>query len=365
MVSILVPVRDEERVVGRLLDALLRLDYPQGKREILIVEDGSGDETVGICAEYARRYPDQIRLFHKSTSNGKPSALNYALQYVRGEIVAVFDADNVPEPDALTRAVGYFKDSSIAAVQGRTCSINADENMLTKFISYEEAVYYETFIRGKDALSLFVPLSGNCQFVRRSVLERVGGWDEDSLSEDMEMAVKLTVRGYTIKYAPDVRSWQESPANLSQLMSQRTRWYRGCMEVGLRYGKLVTKLSRKNIDTEFTLVSPYMFPLWLLGYIMAIYAFLVPIQHHPVVMVVTQVTSVFTMILSLIAGIALIYVTKPRRITNVLWLPFVYMYWSVQTFIAIYALAQIILKRPRSWTKTMKTGAVMKISVAR
>ena len=357
MVSIIVPVRDEERVVGRLLEALLRLDYPLEKMEILIVEDGSVDKTVEICRDYARRYPDQIRLFHQSVSNGKPSALNYGLKHVRGEIVAVFDADSVPEPDALMRAVEYFEDESIAAVQGRTCSINADKNILTKFISYEEAVYFEAFLRGKNALSLFVPLCGSCQFVRRDVLERVSGWDE-ALSEDMEMSVKLTTRGYNIKYAPDVRSWQESPANLGQLMSQRTRWYRGCMEVWLKYGGLVTKLNRKNVDVEFTLAGPYMFPLWLLSYLMAIYTFLVSVQPDPFVTFMAQVTSLFTMILLLIVGIVLVYVTKPRRIANLLWLPFVYAYWSVQTFIASYTLIQILLKKRRRWTKTMKSGTL-------
>lgn len=139
-VSIIVPVKDEEKVIDRLLKALLRLDYPAEKREIIIVEDGSVDGTVEVCRQHVRQYPNQVRLLHKPMSNGKPSALNYALKYAQGEIVAVFDADSVPELDALKKAVAYFRDPSVAAVQGRLCSINADENMLTKFVSYEGAV---------------------------------------------------------------------------------------------------------------------------------------------------------------------------------------------------------------------------------
>lgn len=169
MVSIIVPVKDEEKVVDRLLKALLRLDYPAEKREILIVEDGSTDKTVEICEEYVRQHPGQIRLLHKSLSKGKPSALNYALKHAKGEIVAFFDADNVPERDALKRAVAYFGDPSVAAVQGRLYSLNADENMLTKFVSYEEAVWCEAYLRGKDVLGLFVHLKGSCQFIRRDV----------------------------------------------------------------------------------------------------------------------------------------------------------------------------------------------------
>ena len=356
--SIIVPVKDEERVVGRLLKTLLKLDYPSPKKEIIIVEDGSVDKTTKICKKYTRQYPECIKFIHQPKSNGKPSALNCALKHVRGEIVAIFDADNVPEPDALLRVAEYFENPSIAAVQGTPCSINADENMLTKFISYEEAVRFQAYFRGKDALNLFVPLTGSCQFIRRDVLKEIGGWDEESLSEDMEMSAKLTQKGYNVKYAPDVRSWQEEPANLTQLIKQRTRWFRGTMEVALRYGKLITNPNRKNIDVEITLLGPYMIAPYFIGYLIALYAFLIPVEPDPVFTVMTQVTLLFTTATLLIVGIALIYATKPRRMRNLLWLPFIYAYWSLQTFIASYALIQIVLKRPRRWKKTIKTGVV-------
>lgn len=354
-VSIIVPVRDEERVVGRLLDALVRLDYPPEKREIIIVEDGSVDETVGICKEYARRYSDQVRLVRRSVSNGKPSALNYALKHVRNEIVAVFDADNVPELDALMKAVRYFEDSSVASVEGRACAINCAENMLTRFISYEEAVRYKAYIGGKDVLGLFVPLTGSCYFVRRSVIDEVGGWDAECLSEDMELGVRLWSKGYSIKYAPDVRSWQENPANLSQLFRQRMRWLRGCMEVALRYGKLVKKLDKKSVDVEVTLAAPYMFAICFLGYLMVIYAFLV---RNAFLMFMAQVASLFSLIPSFVFGIVLIYVTRPRKMRNLLWLPLIYAYWGLHSLITLYALIQIVLRRPRRWVKTTKKGVV-------
>ena len=124
-------------------------------------------------------------------------------------------------------------------------TINADENMLTKFISYEEAVWCEAYLRGKDVLDLFVHLRGSCQFIRRNVLEKLGGFSEDALSEDMELSVRLTKENYRIKYAPDVYAWQESPSSLKQLFRQRVRWFRGTIEVALKYGKLATKLNGK------------------------------------------------------------------------------------------------------------------------
>ncbi|MGQ9552156.1 MAG: glycosyltransferase, partial [Candidatus Bathycorpusculaceae bacterium] len=352
MVSIVVPVKDEERVIGRLLDALLRLDYPAEKREIIVVEDGSVDKTVEICGEYAGKHGGKIKLVRRLESDGKPSALNFGLKHARGEIVGVFDADNVPERDVLLRAVGFFEDPLVAAVQGRQCCINADENMLTKFVSYEEGVRYETYLRGKDALNLFVPLTGSCYFVRRRVLEEVGGWDDGCLSEDMELSARLTERGYRVRYASDVRSWQETPAHLTQFFTQRTRWFRGCMEVWLKYGKLVRRVDRRCIDAEVTLLGPFVFLPCLIGYLITVYSLLLPLQPDAVSTVLANVTSLFTVFLLSIAGVALIYASKPRRISNMLWLPFIYAYWIIQNFVALYALIQILLRRPRRWVKT-------------
>lgn len=361
MVSIVVPVKDEETVVGRLLASLLKLDYPPEKKDIVVVEDGSTDKTAKICTQYASQYPDQIRLIHKSASDGKPSALNFALKHAKGEIVAVFDSDSVLESNALLKAITYFEDPLVAAVQGRPCSINADENMLSKFISYEEAVRYETYLRGKDVLSLFVPLTGSCYFVRKSVLDDVGGWDSTSLSEDMDLSARLIGRGHKIRYASDVRSWQENPANLSQLLTQRTRWFRGCMETSLKFGKLLKRIDRKSIDAEITLFGPFMFAPFLLGYMLGIYGFLGAFQPDILSTVLAQGIMLLTTVTLFLIGIGLFYLTKPRRTTNLLWLPFVYAYWSLQSFIAFYALVQIVFNRPRNWTKTKKTGFLTQV----
>lgn len=363
LVSIIVPVKNEEMVVDRLLRALTRMDYPAEKWEVVIVEDGSVDVTAEICREYVREYPNQIRLIHQLSSRGKPAALNYALKHVRGEIVAVFDADSVPDPDALLNAIKYFQDSTVAAVQGRTCSINADQNVLTKFASYEEGITFNIYLQGRDALNLFVPLAGSCYFIRKNVIEEVHGWDDESLSEDIEMSVRLALRGHKIKYASDVRSWQETTASGTRLIGQRMRWFRGNMEVALKYGKLVAKPNRKNVDIEFTLAGSCIFPLCLLGLIIVLYGFIVPIQLDPISQVIANVASLLTVILLLTTGIVLVYVTNLQKRTNLRWLPFIYLYWIMETFIATYALTQIVLKRPRKWEKTVKTGVITSSSV--
>lgn len=356
--SIIVPVKNEEKVLGRLLDALSQLKYPADKKEIIVVEDGSTDRTVDICLEYARKHDTNMKILPKSFSNGKPSALNYGIKHAKGEIIGIFDADNVPAPDTLLNVCKYFEDPEVVAVQGRTLSLNSEENMLAKFISYEEAVWCEAYLQGKSVLNLFVHLKGSCQFMRRHVLEKLNGFDENSLSEDMEMSARLTEKGYKIMYASDVRSWQESPSDLKQLFRQRTRWFRGTIEVAFKYGRLIAKLSKKNIDAEATLFGPFMLIASLVTYLAAFSAFFTSFPLDILWQIAMQFTAIITTLTLLICGLVLIYASKPRKLTNLLWLPFIYFYWSLQTFIALYAVMLVLFRRPCRWLKTEKKGTI-------
>jgi cellulose synthase/poly-beta-1,6-N-acetylglucosamine synthase-like glycosyltransferase len=356
--SIVVPVKNEEKVINRLLTSLLGLDYPASKREIIIVEDGSTDKTLDICVNFAKEHAS-VKILQKPFSNGKPSALNYGLKHAKGDVIAVFDADNVPDSNALMAVLEYFENPIVAAVQGKTLSLNSQENMLTQFISYEEAVWSEAYLRGKDTLNLFVHLKGSCQFIRRDVLEKLEGFDEGVLSEDMEISARLLKNDYKIRYASDVVAWQESPSNLKTLFKQRTRWFRGTMEVAMRYGQLMTKLSRISFDAETTLFGPFILIATLLPYMAMFWSFFTFLPLDAMWRIVVQFATLSTSLTVLICGVALIVVSKPRRVRSLLWLPFVYFYWSFQALIAVYAVVLIILRRPRVWTKTDKQGVLM------
>ena len=356
--SIIVPMKDEVKVARRILESLLKLNYPPEKFEILVVDDCSMDGTSAICKEFADRFPKRIKYLYKSVSKGKPSALNHALKFVKGDVVAVFDADNVPEPNTLAKVVKYFRDPNVAAVQGLVCSINAEENMLTKIVYYEGLLQYQVFLQGKDKLGLFVPFAGSCQFIQRKILEETGGWLDDSLSEDLELSAVLMEKGYTIKFASDVCSWQENPSSFGELMKQRLRWFRGCMEVGLRYGRLMRCLDRRSLDAEVFFFGPLILAFSVVGYLLGTYSFLAPISFGSIPKFLAQFASIFMWATLFFAGVGLVYANKSRRLGNVKWLPFIYLYWSLQTFVALYALGQIILRRPRKWHKTARSGTV-------
>ena len=357
--SIVVPVKNEEKVLGRLLEALGKLEYPQNKMEVIIVEDGSTDGSLEICRQYSNHNPQlNLKIFRRTCSDGKPSALNFGIDKASGEIVAVFDADSIPAIDVLSKAGSYFKDSDVAAVQGRTMPVNAGENMLTKFAAYEDLVWYEVYMRGKDVLNLFVHLRGSCQFIRRSVLVEVDGFDEHTLSEDMELSARLTKGECRIRYASDAVTQQESPASLAKLFRQRTRWYRGTMEVAFKYGTLMAKPNLRKIDAEATLFGPFILLISIATYFGALCSFFLPFDLGLLSQTIMQFTVVSTTLTFLACGLALVYASKPRKARNIFWLGFIFLYWLLQTFVATYAFLQILLRRPRKWVKTEKTGLI-------
>jgi cellulose synthase/poly-beta-1,6-N-acetylglucosamine synthase-like glycosyltransferase len=355
--SIVVAAKNEEKTIGRLLDSLTHLYYPTDKLEVIVVEDGSNDATFEICQKYADKY-DYIQVLQKHESNGKPSALNFGLQQTRGDLIAIFDADNVPAKDSLLNSIKYFKDPKVAAVQGRTQSINSKQNMLTQFISYEEAVWCEAYLRGKDALGLFVHLKGSCQFIRGKTLRELDGFDETMLSEDMELSARLTQNDYHIKYAGDVCSWQESPSDLKCLFKQRTRWFRGTMDVAVKYGRLLKHPNKVTLDAEVTLFGPFILIASLLSYLMAFGTFLTEFPYNVIWTAFTYFSLASMTATVLLCGFALIFVSKPRKASNLLWLPFVFGYWFIQGFIALYAGILSVLRRPKHWLKTEKNGTI-------
>jgi len=352
--SIIIPVKNEEKVIGRTLKSILNLNYPRNRLEILIV-DGSTDSTSKICEEFKKVYPALIKIIKDDVSKGKPTALNISLKHVNGEIVAVFDADSLPEENILLNAAAYFQDPNTLAVQGRTLCINKNYNLLTKLQALHEN-FFHLLIKGRGVLNLFVPFTGNCLFIRKDVLEELGGWKNDSLAEDVELSARLLLNKATqVKYAENLVLWQEVPSRLQALIRQKGRWYRGYMETSMEYVKLLKKPSLKNLETEIFLAAPFLTALSFIGYINWIISLIYPTANFPLliigylIIVITFLTIIFT----------LIYIGRPPNFRNLSLAPFLYVYWILQSIIILKSLLEIIFQRPRKWLKTEKEGLLI------
>jgi cellulose synthase/poly-beta-1,6-N-acetylglucosamine synthase-like glycosyltransferase len=352
--SLIVPAKDEAPVIGRCLTALLNLDYPRDKMEIIVVDGNSKDATFIISSELSKKNPGAIKVLRESGSKGKPYALNVALPYVSGEIVGVFDADSVPEPGALHKISTYFGDQKVVAVQGKGKSLNAKSNLLTRIASVEEEAWFEALLAGREKLNLFIPLTGSCQFVRTEVLRQLGGWNEAALTEDVEFALRLVEKRYLVKYAPNVVSWQETPSSLNSLFLQRCRWYCGYMVAALKYGRLLKRVSRKVVDAEIMLFGPFVMLLCLVSYVnWAINLTFLPQTGLDIFF--SAIIVALTTVSLLSVGIALVFQEPYIKLRSLIFIPFIYVYWLIQVGIVSWAFLHLFWPH-RVWHKTIKHG---------
>ena len=355
-VSILVPVKNEEKVVGRLLDSLARLDYPKENLEVVVVEDESSDRTLEICQGYSEKYP-WIRVFHRDSSLGKGDALNYAFSKSKGEIIATFDADDVPEPQAVTKALRYFNNPETGAVHGYHRVLNLRESVVSRLAAYENFVY-RLSNDGKYALGLFVTFSGSNTFFRRSALEKVGLWDPVSLVEDAELSVRFARARIATRLAP-VECWQEMPAKVGSLFRQRIRWSGGNMLTGFKHWDAWRSMSlAKALDMQVLMMSPILavvtFAAWVilgLGVVRVGLPFgtLLPLLFVMVVLNLVYVGSLLAAVFSsartdVASHLGLVAATYP--------------YATLISLANLVAMFLILRKGARLWLKTEKTGYV-------
>lgn len=350
-ISILIPAKDEENVIEKCLQSILNVNYPRDKIEIIII-DGSSDSTTDICKKFETENPGIVKVIREDNPHGKPSALNLGLKHATGEIIAVFDADNIVEKDALIKAVEYLQDNTVA-IQGKTKCLNKDQSLLAKLIHFEQEAWQQLMLMGREKLGLFVPFTGSCLFIRREFLEELRGWDENCLAEDVELSTRLLYeKNAKVKFAPDVISWQTAPNKLKTLIEQRGRWYRGYMEVSAKYLKLLRKPRLLNLDAEIFLFGPFYMAISLIGYLAWLLTILYP-TSGPFLLILAVLAVTLTCI-SII--LALLYLEKPLNLGKLALVPFVYVYWILQSLIALKSALKFISRSPKTWKKTVKEG---------
>lgn len=223
-VTFLVPAYNEEDYIEDTIEGLLALDYPAEKLDIIAINDGSTDGTL----EKLQRYADRITIIDKENT-GKANSLNRALERVETEVVACMDADSVPEPDFLQRMVGWFGTGE--AVEGVTpaMKVRNARNWVQK-IQWTEYIF-QIFLRKVFAVfdTQYV-LPGPGSLYRTETLREMGGWNEETLTEDMEIAFRIVANGGIIENSTNAYVETVAPDTLKGLFRQRIRWYRGYIE---------------------------------------------------------------------------------------------------------------------------------------
>ncbi len=262
--DILVAARDEENVIERLVERLFNLDYPTNKLNIYIIDDGSSDKTPLILERLSREF-DKLKIISRSANagGGKSGALNYALKFTYGEWLLILDADAQLKKDTLPRLFNFVNEGSWSAVQLRKSVINVSKNYLTTCQSMEMAMD-AIFQYGRLSVAGVSELRGNGQLINKEVLLKCGSFNEDTVTDDLDLSLRLLLAKAKIGILWDPPVMEEAVENISALFSQRQRWAEGGLQRFFDYGEQLfsNKIELiQKFDLTFFFILQYALPI--------------------------------------------------------------------------------------------------------
>lgn len=262
-VSLLVAAKNEEAVISNLVKNLCNLDYPKARYELWVIDDHSTDGTPTLLDQLAKEY-DQLKVLHRpaDAGGGKSGALNQVLPLTKGEIVGVFDADAQVSKDMLRRTLPLFNNMQVGAVQVRKAIANPSVNFWTRGQMAEMA--FDTYLQQQRiAIGGIGELRGNGQFVRRLALDRCGGWNEETITDDLDLTLRLHLDKWDIGFLDFPPVEEEGVTTALALWHQRNRWGEGGYQRYLDYWRLIASNrmgTLKSLDLFSFVIIQYLLP---------------------------------------------------------------------------------------------------------
>jgi len=361
VISVMVPLFREAAISRALLHRLRKLTYPRALTDIILVLEAHDDITRRALSHI--QLPPWIRVVEVPAFGGlttKPRAMNYALNFCRGEIVGVWDAEDAPQKDQLETVAGAFSTAppKTACFQGVLDYYNPDTNWIARCFTLEYGSWFRIVLRGIARFGLVVPLGGTTMFIRRKVLEELGGWDAHNVTEDADLGVRLYRAGYRTQMLPTT-TYEEANCRPWPWVKQRSRWLKGFMVTYLVHMRqplrLLADLGVKRflgfqaffIGTIGQFIfAPILWSFWLITLGLP----------HPSsssvpagLLMLAAATLVFFELLGLVLGIAAAFAM--RRPHLALWAPSLILYFPMGV-IAVAKAAYELLVGPFFWDKT-------------
>lgn len=273
-ISLLLPARHEELVLGETVSRIMAIDYPNFELILIIGHDDV--DTMAMAQGFAKQWPSRLKVVTDySWPKSKPSALNSGLQYCRGSIIGVVDAEDHVAPRILHEVAKGFIDPEVAVVQGSVQLINHR----SKWFSLRNCMEYYLWYRSRllwQVKTGFIPLGGNTVFFRLDALEKAGGWDGECLTEDCDLGIRLGVAGATVKvlFSPEIATLEETPLDLKGFIKQRTRWNQGFLQVAKKAEWKSLPRRSQRIMAAYTLFTPVYQAVTFFGYGLMVLGFL-------------------------------------------------------------------------------------------
>ncbi len=358
--TIMIPAHNEATVIGKTVEAMLNLEYPRDKLTIMVINDGSKDETASIVRQLASR-SSQIVLFNVPQGEGgkgKSRALNLGLKQVQSEMIAIYDADNTPDPKALHYLVAQLvSHRELGAVIGKFRTLNKNAALLTRFINIETLSFQSILQAGRWQMHNIATLPGTNFVIWTDLVRSLNGWDEEALTEDSEMSIRIYEKGYKIKFIPYAVTYEQEPQEWKVWLKQRMRWVRGNNYVISKFFKEIPKFRSKRLafDILYTLSLYYVFfaailisdGLFIVGGL-GLVSMALPGPYN-----VVWIFAFFLYVLELFLAISYDGEDSLKSIGLILIMYFTYcQFWIYVVIRAVYV--EYIKKEKRVWDKTVR-----------
>jgi len=265
-VSIMIPAHNEEAVIAHTVENIMQLSY--SNFEIIVIDDRSTDNTASVIKNLELKYKDKVKTLirEQEAFPGKSAVLNDALALAKGEAILVFDADATVEPDFLSKMIPCLEPTDVGAVQARKVIRNGSYNLLTK-CQYNEYVL-DTYLQvGRDAVKGAVELRGNGELIKRQALEDIEGWNNYTITDDLDMSTRLHIKGWDVRYCPSAEVYEEGIIYLVPLFRQRRRWLEGTIRRYLEYSCEAIKSIKMSLKAKLDMIvyiTQFIMPLWMI-----------------------------------------------------------------------------------------------------
>ena len=284
LVTIQLPIFNEMYVVERLIDKIAEIEYPKDKLQIQILDD-STDETVKLSQKKVDEYLAKgfdIELRHRVDRTGyKAGALKEGMESAKGEFIAIFDADFLPNKDFLKKTIPYFQNEDVGVVQTRWEHINEDYSLITQLQALQLNVHFTVEQNGRRRGDYLLQFNGTAGVWRTQTIEEAGGWEADTLTEDLDLSIRAQLKGWKIMFLEEIGSPAELPAEMNGLKSQQYRWMKGGAET-----------ARKMLPTVWRSDLPFFTKVHATGHLMAssifVFVFLIGVFSVPLLFGMAQ-----------------------------------------------------------------------------
>ncbi|MBL8031017.1 MAG: glycosyltransferase, partial [Candidatus Doudnabacteria bacterium] len=362
--TVFCPLYKEWQVLPQFIDAMQQLDYPKSKLQVMLQLEEDDTETVARARAMDLPEYFEIVVVPNAKPKTKPKAMNYGLQFATGDIITIYDAEDMPEASQLKKVVVAFNKlpDNVVCVQGKLNFYNPGQNLLTRMFTAEYSLWFDLILPGLQSIGAPIPLGGTSNNFKKSVLQELAGWDAYNVTEDCDLGMRLAKKGYTTAIV-DSTTLEEANSGYHNWYRQRSRWIKGYMQT-----YLVHMRSPRAAVREFGLRNFLLLQLTVGGKVLSMFvnpllwlitiAYFVARTHvAPVIEPFFPPTVLYVGVISLIFGnffyvyAYLIGLAKRREFRVMKFVFLVPLYWLGMSVAAWKALYELVVK-PHYWQKT-------------